>query len=246
MLIGDEMPDGYNLSTLAKELERTPSWVSDRLNELRSEILLNSGHFLPLTDSEFDALRQSIKVYGVQVPVLVGEHQFIDGRHRWLVSMELGLTEIPAKFVFGLTVQQEHDIAVAVNTARRHLNRKQKESIIRAELKRDWARSSRLIAAVCGVSYPTVESVRAKMRFESDYEPTTAEVEEVRGEVEEVFHPPPKESDVRLSVRGHPRPGYIRREAQPPKPPHAILGCPTCGVVHNLYNSHGEWRLELA
>jgi len=244
LLIGDEMPDGYNLSTLAKELGRTTSWVSDRLNELRSEILLNSGYFLPLTDSEFDALKLSVREYGVQVPVLIGEHQLIDGRHRWLASEELGLLEIPAKFILGLTVDQEHDIAVAVNTARRHLNRAQKETIIRAELKRDWTRSSRSIAVICGVGHPTVESVRAKMRAEAEYEPSHQEVQDVKAEID-TWVPPSKEQDVRVTPGGWTRPAYVERVAQAPKPV-GTFACHSCGVVHNVFNTNNEWRIELA
>jgi len=242
VVIGDEMPDGYSLSTLAKELGRTASWVSDRLNELRSEILLNSGYFLPLTDGEFDALVASVREFGVQVPVLIGEHQLIDGRHRWLASEQIGLSEIPAKFILGLTAEQEHEIAVAVNTARRHLNRKQKEAIIRSELKRDWARSSRLIGAITGTSSVTVEAVRAKMRFEAEYEPTHEEVQTVRTEIE-TWTPPAKEEDVRVSASGQVRTAYVERAPVAPSPV-ATVTCQSCGVVHNLFRN--EWRIELA
>lgn len=243
LLIGDEMPDGYSLNMLAKELGRTPSWVSDRLNELRSEILLTSGYFLPLTDAEFQALKENIREFGVQAPVLIGDHQLIDGRHRWLASLELGLTEIPARFILGKTQQEEHDIAVGVNTARRHLTRQQKETIIRAELQRDWARSSRTIAAICGVSFPTVESIRARMRFEASYEPTRAEVQGVREEIE-TWVPPPKDQDIRVTATGHTRAAYVERTPRPAKPL-ATVACRSCGVVHNVYNNNGEWRLEL-
>ena len=244
MLIGDEMPDGYNLSTLAKELGRTSSWVSDRLNELRSEILLNGGYFLPQTDAEFDALKLSVREFGVQVPVLIGDHMLIDGRHRWLASEELGLLEIPARFILGLTAQQEHDVAVAVNTARRHLNRKQKEAIIRAELKRDWERSSRSIAVICGVGHPTVESVRAKMRAEAEYEPSHQEVQDVKAEID-TWVPPPKEQDVRVTAGGWTRPAYAERVQAAPKSAGRVT-CQGCGVIHDLFNINGEWRIELA
>jgi hypothetical protein len=249
VVIGDEMPDGYSLTMLAKELGRTPSWVSGRLDELRSEILLNSGYFLPLTDAEFDNLRENIKEFGVQTPILIGEHQLIDGRHRWLISVELGLTDIPAQFILGKTAQYEHDLGVGVNTARRHLSRKQKETIIRAELQRDWSRSSRTIAAMCGVSFPTVESIRAKMRFEAEYEPSHEEVQNVKEEIN-AWVPPPKEEDVRVTAATDRRPSY-KRSAYPDRPPASprptgSVVCQSCGVVHNLFNTNEGWRIELA
>ena len=77
------MVEGYELNEIASELGQSPSWVSERLNELRDELLLDNGRFFPLTDQEYGALRQSISDHGVQTPIVIGEHiALIDGRHR--------------------------------------------------------------------------------------------------------------------------------------------------------------------
>lgn len=239
LLIGEDMTDGYKPKEIADALGQPSSWVSERLEELRSEIVLNSGHFLPLTDAEYQSLTESIREYGVRTPVIIGEHQLIDGRHRWMISQELNLKEIPAVFLFGLSKEEEHDIAVAVNSARRHLNRAQKRSIIRSELKRDWSRSSRQIAAICGVSGPTVEDVRAEMRRE-------AEVSE-QGAALPTFVPPKKEEEKRVDSSGREQKAYVKD-----RNPVAVLGSETfhgyvfCshGETHKLFQSEGIYRIE--
>lgn len=238
LLIGDEMIEGFKLNEIASKLGQPSSWVADRLNELRQEIVLNSGHFLPLTDAEYLSLTESIKEYGVRTPVLIGEHQLIDGRHRWTISQELGLTDIPAVFLFGLSKEQEHDIAVAVNSARRHLNRKQKRAIIRSELQRDWSRSSRQIAAICGVSAPTVEDVRAEMRRESE----TLE----HGAPLPAFVPPKKEEERRVDSSGREQPAYVS-DRRPSLQTEKKIGCGICphGEYVEIFEISGQEELSI-
>lgn len=245
LLIGKELTDGYKLGEIARELKQSPSWVSERLDELRSEILLNTGHFLPLSDAEFDALKESVREHGVRTPVLIGEHQLIDGRHRWLVSQELGLDAIPAEFIFGLTADQEHDIAVAVNTARRHLTGKQKRMVIRGELVRDWSRSSRVIAAICGVSQPTVEDVRDEMRREAETEPTVEQVEAARVQGAARFTPPPREQDVRVDATGRAQPAYVqgRSPITGIERHFGFAACGACGAVMTIIKVDDDFKL---
>ncbi len=167
ILIGDRLPQGYKLNAIATELGQSVSWVSQRLQELRDELTLAAGRFFPLTPTEYDALRQSIADDGVLNPILIGEHiACLDGYHRCTISLELGLTEIPAVFVSGKSAEEEYELSLALNTARRQLNRAQKQSLVRAELHRDPGRSDRRIAAVCGVAPTTVGSLRAAMAEE--------------------------------------------------------------------------------
>lgn len=234
LLIGEEMTAGWKPNEIAERLGQPLSWVVERLDELKTEIALNTGHFLPLTYSEFDSLTESIKEFGVQTPILIGEHQLIDGRHRFLVSQQLGLKEIPAQFVFGLTPDQEHDVAIAVNSARRHLNRRQKQQIIRGELSRNWERPSRQIAAICGVSAPTVEAVREDMRREAAQleQESTPDV----APAEPVFVPPPKEQDIRIDSRGRAQQAYVP-DRNPTPLGEKFLGYATCehGQMHEVY-----------
>lgn len=158
------MTDGYKLSEIAAELGRPASWVSERLSDLRTELLLASGHFLPLADHEYDALRDSIARHGVRIPIIIGEHiALVDGRHRLLAATELGLTDIPAIFLHDLGPEAERELATSLNAARRHITRQQKKILVEHELTRDPNRSDRLIASICGVSHPFVATVRAEI-----------------------------------------------------------------------------------
>lgn len=214
LVITDEMHDEMKEKEIAEALGQPWSWVKERLYELRSEVALNTGHFMPLTHTEFTALTESVMEHGVQTPIIIGEHQLIDGRHRWMVSESLGLKDIPAVFVQGLSAEQERQIAVTVNMARRHMNRTQKRLVIRNELQRDWSRSSRQIATICGVSAPTVEEVRFEMRMEAEatMNPTAVPVSESQAGAQRspgVFMPPPKDKDVRVDASGRKQAAYV-------------------------------------
>jgi DNA-directed RNA polymerase specialized sigma24 family protein len=238
ILIGEELMDGYKLKEIAERLGQPASWVSQRLEELRAEIALGADRFLPLTFTEYESLTESIKEYGVQTPILIGEHQLIDGRHRFLISKSLGYTEIRAEFVFGLTAEQEADIAVAVNSARRHLNRRQKRMLIRAQLKKDWSRSSRQIAAICGVTSPTVEDVRSEMRRE-------AILAEQGEEGAEHFTPPDPDQDVRIDAQGRVKSAYVEGR-HPPEAGERFMGYGVCahGEMHAIYKLGENYLLK--
>ncbi len=168
ILIAEPISEGYRENEIAAELGQSTSWVSERLDDLRNELTLNEGRFYPLTDAEWSALRQSIRDHGVQTPIVIGEQiALIDGRHRCLIARELGLTDIPAVFVIGKSAEEEHELSVALNAARRQLDRNQKRALVRAELQRDASRSDRRIAGVCGVDHETVGSERAEMIAEA-------------------------------------------------------------------------------
>ena len=177
ILIGDKIPEGYNLTEIANELGQSSSWVSERLTLLRHEILLQNDLFFPLTDHEYAALRQSIADDGIQVPVILGQYiPLIDGRHRLLIAQELGLDTAPAVLTQGLTPEQERRLAISLNAARRQLSRAQKRTIIETELMRDPARSDRTIAAIAGVHHETVGAVRNEIaRLQQLEAPTAAE-----------------------------------------------------------------------
>lgn len=161
--INDPVQDGWKETELASKLGRTPSWVSERLSELRTEILLQNGLFPPLTDAEEAALRDSIRRYGVIAPVMVDEDvELIDGRNRLLITNELSLP-CPFFILADLTGEEKREIGIAINAARRQLNRQQRRKLIEHELMHDSARSDRRIAAICGVSGPTVAAVRAEI-----------------------------------------------------------------------------------
>lgn len=256
ILIGENIPDGYPLTELAEKLGRPPSWVSERLASLRNELLLQSGLFFPLTDSEYDALRASIRRHGIRTPILIGEHTtLIDGRHRLLIAEELGLNDCPAIFLTGLSAEAERELAIGLNAARRQLTRAQKRTLIEAELMRDPARSDRLIASICGATHPTVADVRRELTHaqtpqEAPSEParvsepvTTRSDQQAPHSVTQsapaVDYDPPGRIDRRGSLQ------TVRTnttELGRPATPLAYLTC-THGEMHALYKDSHGYRL---
>lgn len=256
ILIAEQMTDGYSMTEIANALGRPTSWVSERLSSLRNELLLQTGLFFPLADHEYDSLRASIKEYGVQVPVVIGEHiACVDGRHRLLIGEELGLESVPAVFLEGCTLEQERAIAISLNAARRQLNRQQKRTLVEAELMRDPARSDRLIASICGVTHPTVGLVRSELvAAETQTESTTVTPElTVTKAIVEPLAPdgtpvgPPIEIDLRPPTAGARRvtaTGQTR--TVPPRPVReehpTRIAYVTCahGQVHELHRNHNN------
>ena len=250
--IGELMPDGYRINEIATELNVTPSWVSQRLDELRSEIILQTGGFLPLTDTEYDALKDSIAQHGQQVPILVGSTGLLDGKHRILCLRELGITTVLVQFVTDTDDETERRISRTVNAARRMLNRAQKEALVRAELQHDWQRSSRQIALDCGCSHAFVETIRDAVRAERATMHDEPPLEIAADNPDDapivvaplVPTPPPKHEDARRGSDGRqfpPRTAYKQRARKPTTDPAAerIMATVTCshGQPHHLHGA---------
>jgi ParB-like chromosome segregation protein Spo0J len=264
ILMGDQLPDGYKINEIANSLGRPASWVSERLNELRDEVLLQTGHFFPLSDHEFTALEASILEHGIQVDVLLGEHlPLIDGRHRLQIAQKHRL-ETPCRLLEGLTADQEHDLYIALNAARRQLNRAQKRTLVQAELMRNPARSDRLIASICGVHWDTVGVIRAEIAEQQQAEtdsiasalsasalavsadlPWSQPDADPLGDLlqhrdrQRTSVTPTERVDRAGAVRPAPTPRTEPAEAPP-------LGHVTCshGQRHAIYRSRGTYRLE--
>jgi hypothetical protein len=246
LLLADEMSDGYNLTTLANELGLSPSSASALLSELKNELELQSGPLFPLSEPDYEQLKESIAQEGVRVPVIIGERGLIDGRHRWRASLELGLREIPAIFLPNLSPEEEHDVAIAVNTLRRHLTRDQKNALVRAELQRDWSRSDRRIAAVCGVSHPTVAGIRFKVRQEEEAEPTPDDVDAVKAIVNRIMESPVERVSTETRVGSDGRVFDVPVSLAPgPERPLGYVNCGRCSQRHALYRDGGGYRMEV-
>jgi ParB-like nuclease domain len=240
VLIGDRLPEGYRINEIANELGVTPSWVSQRLDELRNELLLATGRFFPLSDAEWTSLKQSVRDHGVQTPIVIGEHiPLVDGRHRCIASRELGITEIPAVFLIGKTPEEERELSITLNAARRQLGQAQKRALIRRELTRDPSKSDRRIGAVCGVDHKTVGTVRNEMTAE---EQASAEA---TGETAAGAYEP----ETRIDTLGRAQPAPPQRatvaaafEEDADRP----LGHAACchGQRHAIIRDGGGYRLE--
>lgn len=115
--------------------------------------------FPPLSAEQFAQLRDSIKRYGVLVPVIVDQHgDVIDGRNRKQIADELHV-KCPEQ------VQEFADdfarlaCAMTANWHRRQLTKRQRDALVtRMRVEYKW--SDRRIAQVLGVSQPTVSRTK--------------------------------------------------------------------------------------
>lgn len=118
----------------------------------------------PLTPEEFAELKADIAARGVQVPVEYDEDgHILDGYHRVKACRELGLADWPRVIRAGLSEEEKWTHARKLNLARRHLNREQKQDLIRAQLKATPQMSNRQIAAGLGVNHMTVGTQRKQL-----------------------------------------------------------------------------------
>lgn len=120
----------------------------------------------PLSEGEYEALREQIAANGVLVPVVRDQHgNLLDGHHRLQIAQELGV-----KYrVDIVTVEDDahaRSLARSYNLARRHLNREQKRQLIADEIAADPSRSNRHIGRLLGVDHKTVGSVRREVSGE--------------------------------------------------------------------------------
>ncbi len=167
-IISEQVADGYTETELAQALGRTPSWVSEKISELRTELLAQQGLLPELNKAEEASLRDSIAEHGVRSPVLIAlvdnRLDMIDGRNRYRIANDVGVMgTMPWHYLGELSPDEAHYLKITLNTARRSLNTGQKRILIHAELMRDPARSDRSIAAICGVTHPTVATERLKI-----------------------------------------------------------------------------------
>lgn len=113
---------------------------------------------------EYEALKASIRRFGVILPVVEDEFgSVIDGRQRQRACRELGLANFPVLTLAGLTEGEKRDHTFVLNQARRRLNRRQMRDFIAAELKRTPDLSSNWLAQTLGTTDKTVEAVRRRL-----------------------------------------------------------------------------------
>lgn len=241
ILIGDRKMEGYKLTELANELGRTPSWVSERLAEVRAEILAQHNIFpFGLTTDESEALYNDIAEHGVQVPVILGEHiPLIDGRHRWRISEELGKESIPVVFTRGLTEEQERALSISLNCARRSLSPEQKRQLVATQLMHFRHRSDRFVASICGVHHATVARIRTQIEQQEAYRPSAEQIRTEQATIDKRWEAPP---EYRIDRAGALRPGE-----QPPRKPRYVntLPCPHCGQPVALFlTAEGQHELR--
>lgn len=119
-----------------------------------------------LSYEEFTALKDSISVNGVLVPILVDSdgqnRKIIDGNYRKQIANELGY-DCPEIIQPDLDEEEKRTLARCLNLARRQLTQEQKRQLVADQLIEIPERSNRWTAKQLGVHHSTVASVRADL-----------------------------------------------------------------------------------
>lgn len=119
-----------------------------------------------LSYEEFTALRDSIAVNGVLVPIIVdsvgSKRKIIDGNYRKQIADELGY-DCPEIVQPDLADEEKRQLARCLNLARRQLTQEQKRRLIADQLSETPNRSNRVVAKGLGVHHATVAVVRADL-----------------------------------------------------------------------------------
>jgi ParB-like chromosome segregation protein Spo0J len=171
LVIAREMADeGLPLEEAATRHHLDRKQLTRQLDQLGREMRsLAAGHRLDLmTEDEYAALRDSIRIHGQLVPALVdGNGQLIDGHHRLRAMKEVygdrwsELWRTRQATAEVLAADERERLALVVNLARRQVTAAARRLVCEHELKRDPGRSDRSIATSIGCSPSTVGSVRA-------------------------------------------------------------------------------------
>jgi ParB-like chromosome segregation protein Spo0J len=137
----------------------------------------------PLSPDEYAALKADIAKHGILVAVELDEHgHLLDGRHRVRAWQELRtegirVPDFPRVIRAGLSEAEKRAHVRAVNLVRRHLTAAQRRAIIADALRDDPAQSDRQVAAMLGVSHPTVGAVRHELERAGDVERFTTRMD---------------------------------------------------------------------
>ena len=122
-----------------------------------------------LTPMEYEGLKASISEVGVLVPVELDEDgNILDGHHRVRAWTELRAEGVDiAKYATlvrrGMTEEQKRNHARVLNVNRRHLNKEQRDSVMR-DMRADGATYKEIAQAV-GVGYATAYRATAEIEL---------------------------------------------------------------------------------
>jgi ParB-like chromosome segregation protein Spo0J len=124
----------------------------------------------PLSDEEYQALKEDIAERRVMLPVVLdGEGNVIDGHHRIRAVEELRAEGRSVRDPITITRwdletdEDKRDEAWRLNMQRRHLNREQKQEAIKRKLKESPEWADNRIAKLLGVDGKTVRFMRVML-----------------------------------------------------------------------------------
>ena len=114
----------------------------------------------PLSEQEYETLKKSIEINGLDYPVIVDQTgAIVDGFHRQRVCDELKI-KCPRIVRNFESENEKYELALTLNCNRRHLSQSQKRKVIEEYLVRDPQIANNNLADLVGVSKNTVASVR--------------------------------------------------------------------------------------
>jgi ParB-like chromosome segregation protein Spo0J len=123
----------------------------------------------PLTNREYQDLKDSIAKHHIRNPVLIDEDNgIIDGANRTRIAAELGLPVIPTRIAECANEEEKRELALSLNLDRRHLSPEERAKLVgerrqRVKKARLAGKSLRAIAGEEGISH-----VQVKKDLESD------------------------------------------------------------------------------
>jgi hypothetical protein len=208
----DVMPlvqEGYGYDEIAKRIGGDAKTLEANVEHLAAKIMALSGviDVPPLSEEEFEVLKQSIRDYGQWAPILRGSPTsglpgaIIDGRGRRRACSQLKLE--PTIVDVDGSADQLRALGLVLNMARRHMSASSRRGVVRAKLLADPSLSDRAIAACVGVDHKTVGTVRRELEKKGDVAPASARTgaDGVEQPIRErAPQPPPEHRSLRVLV----------------------------------------------
>jgi DNA-binding Lrp family transcriptional regulator len=176
------MEDGFSVKEIADELGVDAKQLQADVDWLAAKVMALSGaiELPPLSDEEYEALKDSIAEHGQRLPILRGSPssglpgEIVDGRHRRRACAQLGIE--PRIVDVDGSADQLRSLALVLNLARRHMSTSARRGLIKAKLLTDPSLSDRAIAAAIGASHPTVAAVRRELEHAGTVERSSTRV----------------------------------------------------------------------
>lgn len=202
-----------------------------------------------LTPMEYEGLKASISEVGVLVPVELDEDgNILDGHHRVRAWTELRAEGVDiAKYATlvrrGMSEEQKRNHARVLNVNRRHLNKEQRDSVMR-DMRADGATNKEIAAAV-GVSEATAWRTTSDLSFER------SEVVNARGQTRPATYthkpePPPTMFDPGGSAALEPKAADRAANYAPWEEGETMAAATRSQAIANEYRNGGPLPLTAA
>ncbi len=129
--------------------------------------------YAPFTETEFAALRESLRKCGLRLPIVIWREQIVDGQHRTKLCKEEGITLRYRDITKQCPTEDDMRAYVKALNEHRRANTKplttaEKQARTEAAIMADPTRSDRQIADEIGVSPTTAGKVRSDLEAKGD------------------------------------------------------------------------------